>query len=101
MRSGVSTSLMNPRVRPIRGCIQRALTTPDTTKAMTMKKPQGSTRETSMRLLVGQQSDQDATPVQRRQRKQVEDEHHDIDQDAALAHLDEEGLVDRRWRASR
>ena len=45
-------------------------------------------------LLVGQQSDQDATPVQRRQRKQVEDEHHDIDQDPALAHLDEEGLVD-------
>ena len=35
MRSGVSTSLMNPRVRPIRGCIQRALTTPDTTRAMT------------------------------------------------------------------
>ena len=41
-----------------------------------------------------QQTGQDATAIQRQQRKQVEHEHHDVDQYAAGAHLQEEFLAD-------
>ena len=43
-------------------------------------------------LFVRQQSDQNAATIQRGQREQVKRKHHHVDQHAALAHLDEEGL---------
>jgi hypothetical protein len=42
---GLRVSLIKSKVTPIRGCIHQALMRPVSTKAMTMKKPQGSTRE--------------------------------------------------------
>ena len=45
-------------------------------------------------LAHGQQSDQDAPAIEWRQRKQVEYEHHHVDQDATLAHAQEKRFGD-------
>jgi hypothetical protein len=42
---GLRVSFKKSKVTPIRGCIHQALMRPVRTKAMTMKKPQGSTFE--------------------------------------------------------